>query len=150
MWILLTAIVSEYPVVSFKFLTARLWFIIGFFFFLGHLFLHAPERRHQFILAYAFPLCIVIIYTLIRHAGFGFEKDAGHWVMKPFYKDHTSYGAALAMVIPPVLALLTWRRFSAFVRVVLLGVLAILVTGWSFRTPGQPGSRSQRSVHFSV
>ena len=40
-WILLTAIVSEYPVVSFKFLTARLWFIIGFFFFLGHLFLHA-------------------------------------------------------------------------------------------------------------
>ena len=131
-WILLTAIVSEYPVVSLKFFTARLWFIVGFFFFLGHLFLHAPERRHQFILAYAFPLCIVIIYTLIRHAGFGFEKDAGHWVMKPFYKDHTSYGAALAMVIPPVLALLTWRRFSAFVRVVLLGVLAILVTGMVF------------------
>ena len=52
--------------------------------------------------------------------------------MKPFYKDHTSYGAALAMVIPPVLALLTWRRFSAFVRVVLLGVLAILVTGMVF------------------
>ena len=131
-WIFLTAIVSEYPVVSFKFLTARLWFVIGFFFFLGHLFLNAPERRHQFILAYAFPLCIVIIYTLIRHAGFGFEKDAGHWVMKPFYKDHTSYGAALAMVIPPVLALLTWRRFPAFVRVVLLGVLAILVTGMVF------------------
>ena len=131
-WILLTAIVSEYPVVSLKFFTARLWFVVGFFFFLGHLFLHAPKRRHQFILAYAFPLCIVIIYTLIRHAGFGFEKDAGHWVMKPFYKDHTSYGAALAMVIPPVLALLTWRRFSAFVRVVLLGVLAILVTGMVF------------------
>lgn len=131
-WILLTAIVSEHPVVSFKFLTARLWFVIGFFFFLGHLFLNAPECRHQFVLAYAFPLCVVIIYTLIRHAGFGFEKDAGHWVMKPFYKDHTSYGAALAMVIPPVLALLTWRRFSAFVRVVLLGVLAILVTGMVF------------------
>ena len=49
-------------------------------------------------------------YTLVRHAGFGFEKDAGHWVMKPFYKDHTSYGAVLAMAIPPMLALLTWLR----------------------------------------
>lgn len=131
-WIFLTAIVSEYPLVSFKFLTARLWFIVGFFFLLGHLFLQAPERRHQFILAYAFPLCIVIVYTLIRHASFGFEKDAGHWVMKPFYKDHTSYGAALAMVIPPVLALATWRRFSAFVRTVLFGVMGILVTGMIF------------------
>ena len=131
-WLLLTSIVSEFPVVSFKFLTARLWFIVGFLFFLGHLFLHQHERRHQFILAYAIPLCIVVIYTMIRHAGFGFEKDAGHWVMKPFYKDHTSYGAALAMVIPPVLALLTWRRFSAFMKAVLLGVLGILVTGIIF------------------
>ena len=131
-WILLTALVSEYPLVSFKFLIARLWFIVGFFFFCGHLFLHTPEFRHQFIFAYAVPLCIIIVYTLIRHAGFGFEKDAGHWVMNPFYKDHTSYGAALAMVIPPVLALLTWRRFSAFLRLALLGVLAILITGMIF------------------
>ena len=131
-WLFLTSIVSEFPVVSFKFLTARLWFIVGFLFFLGHLFLHQPDRRHQFILAYGLPLCIVVIYTMIRHAGFGFEKDAGHWVMKPFYKDHTSYGAALAMVIPPVLALFTWRRFSAFMKAVLLGVLTILVTGIVF------------------
>ena len=131
-WILLTAFVSEYPLVSFKFLIARLWFIVGFFFFCGHLFLHTPEFRHQFIFAYAVPLCIIIVYTLIRHAGFGFEKDAGHWVMNPFYKDHTSYGAVLAMVIPPVLALLTWRRFSAFLRLALLGVLAILITGMIF------------------
>ena len=78
-WLFLTSIVSEFPVVSFKFLTARLWFIVGFLFLLGHLFLHQPDRRHQFILAYGLPLCIVVIYTMIRHAGFGFEKDAGHW-----------------------------------------------------------------------
>lgn len=131
-WLLLTSIVSEFPVVSFKFLTARLWFIVGFLFFLGHLFLHQSDRRHQFILAYAIPLCIVVIYTMIRHAGFGFEKDAGHWVMKPFYKDHTSYGAALAMVIPPVVALLTWRRFTAFTKAIIFGILGILITGIVF------------------
>ena len=131
-WIFLTSIVSEFPVVSFKFLTARLWFVVGFLFFLGHLFLHQSDRRHQFILAYAIPLCAVVIFTLVRHAGYGFEKDAGHWVMKPFYKDHTSYGAALAMVIPPVLALLSWKRFSAFMKAVLVGVLGVLVAGIIF------------------
>jgi len=129
LWILLTAIVSVLPVVSLKFFVARLWFVVGFFFFLGHFFLHKPDWRHRYIIAYALPLCAVVIYTLIRHAGFGFEKDAGHWVMKPFYKDHTSYGAVLAMVIPPMIALLTWKRFSTFMKVVLLGALSILVVG---------------------
>ena len=30
----------------------------------------------------------------------GFSEEAGHWVMWPFFKDHTSYGAILAMTIP--------------------------------------------------
>lgn len=128
-WMFLTAITSEIPVVSFKFLVARLWFVVGFMWVLGHIILKDPLRKHQMIMAYAIPLCAVIIYTVIRHAEFGFEKDAGHWVMKPFYKDHTSYGAVLAMIIPPVIALATWKRFSAFTKVSLIGILAILSLG---------------------
>ena len=114
------------------------------FFFLGHLFLHAraPAPVHS---AYAF-LCIVIIYTLIRHAGFGLgRRTLGD---EAVLQGPTSYGAALATVIPPVLALLTWRRFSALVRVVPL-VLAILVTGM-VRTRGLRGSRSPQLVRYSA
>ena len=132
LWLFLTTLVSSFPLVSFKFMVARLWFVVGFFFILGHFFLHLPKLRHQYVLAYVMPLCAVVIYTLVRHAGFGFEKDAGHWVMKPFYKDHTSYGAALAMVIPPMLALLTWKRFSAFIKAVLILALGTLVVGIVF------------------
>ena len=49
---------------------------------------------------------MVIVYTVIRHAGYGFEKQAGHWVMSPFFKDHTSYGAVLAMFWFPLLVML--------------------------------------------
>ena len=132
LWIGITAIVSSHPLVSFKFLAARLWFVVGFFWVLGEMFRTQKAQRHQFILAYAFPLCAVIVYTLVRHAGFGFEKDAGHWVMKPFYKDHTSYGAVLAMVIPPMLALLSWKRFSAFVKAMIGVALVILCLGLVF------------------
>ena len=27
-------------------------------------------------------------------------EEAGHWVMWPFFKDHTSYGAIIALFIP--------------------------------------------------
>ena len=30
----------------------------------------------------------------------GFSEESGHWVMWPFFKDHTSYGAILALSIP--------------------------------------------------
>ena len=128
-WILITAITSSYPIVSVKFFIARAWFVVGFLWFLGHFFVHQPAHRHKFIMAYVFPLCIVVVYTVIRHAGFGFEKDAGHWVMKPFFKDHTSYGAVLAMVTPPLFALLFFKRFSPFIKALLAGALAIIVVG---------------------
>lgn len=49
---------------------------------------------------YALPLIIVIGYTIFNHQRFGFDEDSGHWVMSPFYNDHTAYGAILAMFIP--------------------------------------------------
>ncbi len=128
-WILITSITSSFPLISFKFFVARLWFVVGFLWLLAHFFVHQPAHRHKFIMAYVFPLCIVVVYTVIRHAGFGFEKDAGHWVMKPFFKDHTSYGAVLAMVTPPLFALLFFKRFSPFIKALLAGALAIIVVG---------------------
>ncbi|MFM1932591.1 MAG: hypothetical protein RL226_1894, partial [Bacteroidota bacterium] len=100
-WIFLTSITSEFPVVSFKFLLARLWFIAGFYFLMVQLFTRVSRIR-LIMMLYLFPLALVVIRTVIRHAGYGFEKNAGHWVMEPFFKDHTSYGAVLAMYIPVI------------------------------------------------
>ena len=73
-----------------------------------------------------FPLIIVVTYTLIRHAGHNFSKTAGHWMMKPFFKDHTSYGAVLAMLLPPAIALLT-KKGRPQITKVLLGLATILL-----------------------
>jgi O-antigen ligase len=80
-------------------------------------------------LLYTIPLAGVIIYTVIRHAGYSFDKDAGHWVMWPFFKDHTSYGAVLAMWVPPLLALLWDRHRPALHRLLLGGLFSILALG---------------------
>lgn len=98
-WIFVTTLTSEMPLVSLKFLVARLWFVVPFFFVAAILFKDFGNTR-RFIWLYVIGLVIVIIYTIFNHAKYGFGEEAGHWVMDPFYNDHTAYGAALAMFIP--------------------------------------------------
>jgi putative inorganic carbon (hco3(-)) transporter len=127
-WTLLTSITSEFPTVSFKFLLARMWFIAGFYFLLAHIFQNR-KNMHRYLMLYLFPLFAVITYTVVRHAGFGFEKDPGHWVMEPFYKDHTSYGAVLAMYFPVLVGLLLQKRFNPLLKAFLIIGLGILTVG---------------------
>ena len=54
----------------------------------------------QFLTSFTIPMFLVTCYTLLNHMLHGFSEEAGHWVMWPFFKDHTSYGAILAMTIP--------------------------------------------------
>lgn len=129
LWIAFTATTSDMPLVSFKFFAARAWFVVGFFYLIGHAFLKRRSALDQFVLLYTIPLAGVIIYTVIRHAGYSFDKDAGHWVMWPFFKDHTSYGAVLAMWVPPLLALLWDRHRPALHRLLLGGLFSILALG---------------------
>lgn len=132
LWMLITSLTSYDMVVSLKFFTSRSWFVVGFFFILGHIMLHKPEYRENIILFLLYPLIIVVIYTVIRHAGHAFSKDAGHWMMKPFFKDHTSYGAVLAMLLPPAVFLLLKKDRPAISRVLLGMATFILAIGIVF------------------
>lgn len=129
LWIGFTAMVSEMPVVSFKFLAARAWFVVGFFYLIGHVFLSRRSSMDAYVLLYTIPLTAVILYTVVRHAGYGFDKEAGHWVMWPFYKDHTSYGAVLAMWVPVVFAMLWDQHRPLLHRLLIAGLFAVLALG---------------------
>ena len=48
--------------------------------------------------------------------------------MKPFFKDHTSYGAVLAMLLPPAIAMV-WRRHKTSLARVLWGSGGVVERG---------------------
>ncbi len=99
-WIFLTSLTSTMPVVSIKFLFARIWFVAVLYFLTTKLFSEG-KNIEKYIWLYVFSLIIVIFYTLNRHLGYGlWNKEVANFVCNPFYKDHTSYGAALAMYLP--------------------------------------------------
>lgn len=97
-WILITTITSELPIVSIKYLLCRLWFVIPSYFLCALLFKDA-KNINKFVWLYIGGLIIVIIYTTINHAINGFTGNTAHWVMTPFYNDHTAYGAAIAIYL---------------------------------------------------
>jgi len=130
-WMLVCIVPSSMPMVSFKYFTARLWFVSTLFFLASRLF-DQERNMHRFIWAYLGGLAIVIGYTLIHHAQFQFAHDPAHWVMSPFFKDHTSYGAVIAFFIPFALAAVTFPEYSRTRRGVAFLMLALLTTGLIF------------------
>lgn len=128
LWMIFTAVTSEYPLVSFKFIATRLWFISGFYLLGTHLFQDISNIK-KFFASYLAPLCLVILYTVTRHAQFNFDKESAHWVMEPLFKDHTSYGAVLAMFFPVSIGLLFIKKKSPLITFLIYSVLFILTVG---------------------
>ncbi|MGM0477579.1 MAG: O-antigen ligase family protein [Bacteroidota bacterium] len=130
-WLLMTSITSSLPLVSFKFLLMKLWYIIPLLLLGVGLFRHKMRIR-QFFWLYAVSMSAVILFTLIRHAGYQFGEEEGHWVMSPFFKDHTIYGAAVAMNLFFIVGLLSSRKHQLLVHLVLLSLLVITLIGLYF------------------
>lgn len=130
LWILLTCLTSTMPLVSFKFLLSRLWFVVALYFLTTKLFENG-RNVERYVWLYSIPLVLVVFYAVYRHLGYGlWNKDASHFVVSPFYNDHTSYGAALAMYLPFAF-LFSFNRFMGKrAKWIALGFLAILFVGF--------------------
>ncbi len=70
-------------------------------------------------------MTIVVVYTLFNHALNSFSEPSGHWVMFPFFKDHTSYGAILALVFPILFGLLFAKKNSSTVNLFLISLIVL-------------------------
>ena len=117
-WIFISSLTSTMPIVSIKFFLSRLWFIVVFF-YLTALYVKEPKNFNKLIILYSFSLFIVVIYTFNNHFSYGLlDQKAANFVCNPFYKDHTAYGAALAMIIFPVFGLVLNKNISFNLRII--------------------------------
>ncbi len=134
-WLLITSITSSMPLVSFKFLLARIWFIAGFY-FLGILVFRKSGHINRYILLYTAGMILVVAYTLWNHHKGGFiNHEAAHDAAHPFFNDHTSYGAILAMLLPVLVVFSLTGEFSGWkqtiIRITTLLFLIALVLSYS-------------------
>lgn len=123
LWLIITSFTSTMPIVSLKFVIARMWFIIPLY-FLAAQFFRDQKFIKKYLWAYIISFSCIIVYNLYNHISLGlFIKNAAHSSMRPFYNDHTSYGAVIAMFIPVIISFLLIKKKSKFLQVILIALL---------------------------
>ena len=130
-WLIICSITSTHPLISFKSILSRLWFIIPVFFF-GQVLLFKEKAISRFFWLLTLGTSIVILFTLLNHASYAFGEKESHWVMSPFYKDHTIYGAAVALVVPFPIMLFLMKKQSALLSFILGLLFLIIMLGLYF------------------
>lgn len=125
-WILITTLTSEMPLVSVKFFISRVWFVVPFF-FIGTILFKKISNIKKFSWLYVISLIGVIFYTIINHSKYGFDEETGHWVMAPFYNDHTAYGAAIAIFLPVIVGYVFDKNYSKKIKIIALVFVALMI-----------------------
>lgn len=130
-WLFVTSITSTNPVASFKFLLVRCWFIVPMLFY-GAGILTSKKAIWLFLWLFVSGMIAAILFTLVVHAGYRFGEKESHWVMWPFFKDHTIYGAMVAFVVPLIMGMIWSKKHSPLIQFVLYSFFIISLLGLYF------------------
>jgi len=106
-----------------------MWFIAGFFLVAAQL---AGRERfsRKYVIAYSAGLAIVVIWFIIRVRGAGLlNQQFAHSACYPFFRDHTSFGAAMAFVLPPLAVMVFRKRIGLPARVMLTFMIILFLAG---------------------
>lgn len=99
LWMVISSITSSMPLVSFKYLLSRIWYVAVFFFFAMHIFKRF-RNIEKYIWYASISLSLIIVYTLIRHAGENFSHQYSYYASLPFFKDHNIYAVVIGIFVP--------------------------------------------------
>lgn len=124
LWIAFTTITSELPVVSFKFLLSRIWYVVVFY-FIASQFVFEGKNISKIFWLYIIGFIPVLFYTFYQHSIRGFDQASANWVMNPFFNDHTSYGACLVMLFPFLIWKLNSKEFRGVKWLLMLSLVAL-------------------------
>ena len=72
---------------------------------------------------------LVSVFNIVHLSSYGFEDKPSQWTMQPFFKDHTIFGALLALVIPLSVGLVKWYKGNFLQQGFLIFIFLVLVTG---------------------
>lgn len=128
LWIGITTIFTSIPLVSIKFLIAKLWYILTFFIFGGVLMQNIDNYRK---LIYLFSLGLIIVISIVtyNHAVISFSFEDVNKALKPFFRNHVSYGVMLVIFLPHLWALWKSQKLGSLKRLILYIAISLTVVG---------------------
>lgn len=109
-WLIITCIYAVEPLLSFKYLLAKTWYIVPFV-VLPLVVLNTRERLGKMSAYLLVPMLFVVIVILIRHSTYGFSFASIRNIMGPFFRNHVNYSSMLVCLLP--VAWCAWKLSPA-------------------------------------
>ncbi len=130
-WMSVSVAFSHDIGVSFKFLLAKGWYVIVFFFLAGHI-LNRERDFKEMVWWFFVPLLVAVISVVYRHAAIGFSFENVEYVMGPFFRNHVMYACLLAIFLPFMWYATYWYRRFSWNWWILTGGIFLFIVGINF------------------
>ncbi len=98
-WIIFTTIISQEPMISFKYTLAKSWYLVCFILIPLLLFKDIKDFK-QWGLYFLIPLIGTVIIIMIRHSQYGFTFETINKAVIPIYRNHVDYACSLGIILP--------------------------------------------------
>lgn len=128
-WIAITCLYSQEPLLSCKYLLAKIWYIIPFV-ILPVFFIRTPQHWKIWAACWMVPMLILVIQVIIRHGVYDFSFYSIRKAMPPFFRNHVNYSALLSLLLPATFASWYLTPPKTILRKLLLIGLIIGIAGW--------------------
>ncbi|MFK7972939.1 MAG: O-antigen ligase family protein [Bacteroidia bacterium] len=127
-WTCFTALLSDYPMRSIKYVLSRLWYMAAFV-FVAEKILQNPKILLRMGWCFVISLAIFSFITTLRHIPSGFSFEGSHFAPGLFFTNHVIYGAAVVLGMP--WAWLLWKESApnSMARKVAFGAMGIIMLG---------------------
>lgn len=125
-WIGITTLTSQSPLLSVKYLLAKSWFVIPAI--LGSVvYIQSWKDVKRILWIFHGVLSFTILWTLMRHSVSGFAFDQVNFTMTPFYPNHVDYAVVITMFLPFNLWLYSEATTRRTKRYLLLSTVVFLL-----------------------
>ena len=96
---LISTMYSVNQFLSFKYLLAKAWYIVGYFGFTMY-FIKNWRDAKQLALVFGTTTTLALIYVMVRHASSGFAFAEINFCVGPFFSNHVNYAVQMLVVFP--------------------------------------------------
>lgn len=126
-WIAATTFTSAAFGFSFKFLLAKIWYVVTFFYFAGYM-LKKKGQADKILWLVAVPLVLATVKIIIHHATLDFGFKEINAACPPFFRNHVNYAAMLSIFLPFMWYLRKWAS-TPRIKYWSTVMMAILIVG---------------------
>ena len=131
LWMFFTALMSVNPVVSFKFIAAKLWFVLPFYILPFYLF-KEKESLRPILKSFVLGTCIAALYFFVQHYQLGLAYSERTNAGLPIWRNHVNYACTLTLSLPILYYLKVTSKSSNKWIYSFIGLILFLFINFAF------------------